>query len=798
MFSNYLKVSLRNLVKYKVYSAINIVGLALGLTAALLLTIFIMDEFSFDQFHAKSERIYRLIPGVEFPGQGLRQVDLSPGAMAPALAQDYPEIAAYTQLAALGRADITYENNSYYETFLIADNSLFDLFDFEFIFGDRATALFEPGSVLITQETASKYFGFEDPIGKILLSNRGEFAVTGVLANIPENSHLRFNMLFAAPPEMRAQLLDWDNFMLNAYVLLSENGSIDELRAKLPEFVQNRVPEELRDILSLRLQAIEDIHFGSADIENSLSSNMGSLTTIYTLSGIAFFILFIACINYINLATARSVNRANEIAMRKVVGAQRKQLILQFLGESVLLTLLAFLLALTATQVLLPIFNGFTGKALSFSSIFQPSIAYVIITIGLFVGIAAGTYPALYLANINTLGGLKGTQQASKTSVILRKSLVTTQFCLSVALLIATITAIHQMDYIRNKPLGFDRDSLVVIDINSGFSRSGYQSIKNEFLSLPNVVSVSVSTRVPGEWKNLVELNMRLPGQDVTQAQRSTFVGIDEDFLETFGIELRFGRNFLGNQSEVNDVIVNERLLESMGWQPQQAIGQAMIFSSENLEDYSARVIGVVRDFHFRSLHEEIGPLILGHSHTPIQSIDYFTAKILGVDVAGTLRDLQEAQARYDADTPFEYHFLDEQIDNFYRTDELTTTLFSIAAAIAVFIACLGLYGLSAFAIEQRSKEIGIRKVLGASVTQILGLLSVDFIKLVIVANLISWPVVYYFLGLWLDTFAYHDALRATSFALVAIFLLGATLITVSGHTIRVAMANPIESMRYE
>ena len=798
MYYNYLKVAVRNLAKYKIYSAINILGLALGLTAALLLTIFVVDEFTFDRFNTKSDRIYRLVSAIEFPGQAVRQLDVTPPAMAPTLSRDYPEVEAYTQIASAGRADIAYQNNAYYENFVFADNSLFDLFDFEFVSGDRETSLLNPGSVVLTQETAGKYFGTADPMGKLLQSNRGEFLVTGVLADIPKNSHLQFTMLFATPSEMRGNLSDWDNFQTNSYVLLSNSESIELLRDKLPEFIQSRAPEELQEMLSLRLQILEEIHFGSADIENSVSPNMGSLSTIYTLAGIAFFILFIACINYINLATARSANRSGEIAMRKVVGAERRQLVFQFLSESVLLTLFAFVLALAATQLLLPIFNGFTGKELTFENIFQPMIAFPIIAIGLFVGIGAGTYPALFLASVNTLNGLKGKQQASRSSVLLRKSLVTTQFCLSVALLIATLTAIKQMDYISSKPLGFDRESVVVVDINSGNSRNGYQAIKNEFLAHPNVSSVSVSSRVPGEWKDLVELNMRVPGQDIALAQRSTFIGIDEDFLQTFGLELQTGRNFLGAESEANDVIVNQRLLELMDWDSAEAIGQAMVFSSEDIEDLRVTIVGVVADFHFRSLHEEIGPLILGNFQAPIQNIDYFSAKISTVEVAETLRHLQDAQARYDADTPFEYHFLDEQIDNFYRNDELTTTLFSIAAGIAMLIACLGLYGLSALSTEQRSKEIGIRKVLGATVRQILALLSLEYVKLVVLANVIAWPVVYYLLSRWLDTFAYHDGLSAISFALAAIFLLGATLLTVSGHAIRVALANPIDSMRYE
>lgn len=798
MYGNYLKIALRNLSKYKVYSSINILGLMLGLTAGLLLTIYIVDEFTFDRFHEKSDRIYRLIPSIEFPGQPVQYIDVAPGALMPTLAQDFAEIESYAQLAVLGRADITYENNAFYESFLIADANLFDIFDFNFQQGDKISSFANPNSVVMTEDAASKYFGSEDPMGKTLQSNRGEFIVSGVLENIPTNSHLQFNLIFSMPGGFQEQAQNWDNFGISSYFLLNENSSIEQLESKFAEFIQDKVPTEISEIMGLTVQPLEEIHFDSAEIQNSLSDNMGSINTIYTLTGIVFFILFIACINYINLATARSVNRSNEIGLRKVVGAEKKQLILQFLTESILLTGLAFVLAIAATQMLLPWFNGFTGKSLSFANILQPSIAYSILAVGLLVGIGAGTYPAFYLANIKTIGVLKGKQAASKASLLLRRSLVVTQFCLSVVLLVATLIAIQQMNFIRNKPLGFEAESVVVVDINSGFSRNGYEAIKNEFLSSPNVHSVSVSTRVPGEWKDMIELGARLPGQDSTQSLRSTFIGADSDFLETFSIELLSGRNFLPGQSDLNNVLINQSMARRMNWDENQSLGKSVLLSDNETEYYSATVTGVIPDFHFRSLHEEIGPLIIGHSHTEIQSIDYFSARISSADVSETLQHLQASQAIHDADTPFEYHFLDEEIKNFYETDELTTSLFSIAAAIAVFIATLGLYGLSAFATEQRTKEIGIRKVLGATVAQLLRLLSLDFIKLVIIANVIAWPAVYYLMTIWLDGFAYHEGIGLTNFVLAAMFLVLITLITVSAHTTRLALENPIKSIRYE
>lgn len=796
MFSNYFKIALRNLAKYKVYSLINVLGLAIGLAASLLLTVYIVDEITFDQFHEKSDRIYRLIPRIEVPGQAVRRVDESPGALSFAVSQNFPEIEAMARITPLGRADITYENNAYYEAFLTADASLFDVFDFPFIQGDSESALSRPSSVIVTEETARKYFGDENPIGKTLTSVRGDYRVTGVLKDIPSNSHLQFGMLFSTPTELRDLQNSWDELFSFAYFLLTEDASAVDLESKIANYTAEGTPDQIRQVLTPELQALEDIHFGSGDIENSLSLNPGSFDTILVLTGIVFFILFIACINYVNLATARSVSRAKEIGLRKVVGAGRRQLIIQFLAESILLTCLAFLIALVFAQLLLPFFSEFTGKVLELNTVLNLSQGYLIFIAIILIGIGAGTYPAFYLANIGLTGSLKGKNAANSSSLSLRKGLVVIQFCLSIILLIATLVSRQQIDYISSKTLGFDSESLIVVDINSGSSRENYAVIKNLFLNNPNVSSVSVSSRVPGEWKNLQQVDTRRPSEDDTSNQRVTFIGGDSDFLETFAIELLAGRNMLPTESTTSNLIVNEALATSFGWGQQEAIGQQIVLSDG--QETIATVVGVVSDFHFRSLHEEIGPLIIANSHTAVQSIDYFTAKINSVDIAGTIQHLRQAQAQFDPETPFEYHFLDEQIASFYESDRLTASLFQIAAILAVFIACLGLYGLSAIATEQRTKEIGIRKVLGASVTQLVTLLTFDFVKLVVLANLIAWPVVYYLMNIWLRTFAYHSDIDLVSFILAGLYLIIAALITVGGYTMQVAKQNPAKSIRYE
>ncbi len=796
MFANYLKSALRNLSRYKTYSAINIFGLAFGLTAVLLLSLHVFDEFTFDRYHSKSDNIYRLLLDFTQPGQATQTVDSVTGALAPAMAAQLVEVEAYAQLFALGRADVTYQQNEFYEPFLAADPRLFEMFDFEFIQGDPVSSLAGPDSVVITEDAAARFFGNEDPMGKVLESLRGNFQVTAVVADFPPNSHLQFDVFFSAPGFFAEKATEWDDFDAVSYLLLNPNTDLEALEARIAELVQANVPAPFNDMMSIRLQALTDIHFGSAGIQSNVSGNSGQVNTVLTLAAIAFFILFIACINYINLATARAMSRAGEIGVRKVIGAQRRQLLLQFLSESIILTLIAFAVALFATWLLLPLFNGFTGKSLSLGSMLAPSLSSSIVLFAIVVGIAAGAYPAVYLANTRILAALQGKEKASRASLNLRKGLVVAQFCLSVILLVATFVAIRQMDFISARSLGFDPENIVVMDINSGASRGNFQAIKNELLSSPGVESVSVTSRVPGEWKNIVQLGAVAAGQDASEAIRSSFMGVDQDFFATFGVDLVAGRNYSGAESDANNVIINQQLARMLNWD--DPVGQQLQLVLPQGDIYPLTVIGVAADYHFRSLHEPIGPLVLGAWNNPIQAIDYFSAKISGENMPATLVDLENAQGLYDPDTPFEFHFLEEQIAIFYESDELTTALFGIAAAIAVLIACLGLYGLSTFATLQRSKEIGIRKILGATVAQIITLLSLDFIKLILLANLIAWPVVFYLMNLWLNSFAYHTAMSLVSFLLAALLLVIVTFFTVSGHAFRVAMANPVDSIRYE
>ncbi|NIR49134.1 FtsX-like permease family protein [candidate division KSB1 bacterium] len=638
-------------------------------------------------------------------------------------------------------------------------------------------------------------------MGKTLHSEDREvdFKVTGVLRNLPHHSHLQFSMLFSLATFQGNEgwqrfLSSWDSDYMITYILLDENTNPAELEAKLPAFLakhRGENPEKKREIT---LQPLADIHFRSGNIESDRNASKGEMAYIYIFAAIAAFIVLIACINYMNLATARSINRANEVGLRKVVGAYRLQLVGQFLSESILMTLLSLLLAYVVVQNLLPAFNELTGKELSLQIKASGFLLVALIMLTTLVGLISGSYPAFYLSRIQIVRVLKGKFKAGTGEALFRRGLVVTQFALSIIMIVATIVVFNQMNYVQNKRLGFNEEHLVVVDINSGFARRDFQAIKTEFARNPEVRSVSVSSRVPGEWKTIPEIEVIPEAASESNAHVMHYFGVDEDFLSTFQIKLVDGRNFLETMTtDTSAVLINEAAAEILGWQ--DPLGKQLRVKDV---DFTGRVIGVVKNFHFRSLHEKIGPIVLGHRSNPIDLIDYFTARITGKNIAGTLEHLRTVHEQFDKVTPFEYHFLDQQLANFYETDRTVGQLFGIAAGLAIFIACLGLFGLAAFMAEQRTKEIGVRKVLGASVSQIVLLFSKEFARLVLIALIVASPIAFYFSKQWLQEFAYQTRLGFDTFLLAGVVALAIAWVTVSYQAIKAAVANPVEALRYE
>jgi len=804
MFKNYFKIALRNLKKNPGYSVINIAGLAIGLACCVLILLYVQDELTFDLFHQKADRIYRLVTTQKSPEQGERHFPSVMGPVAPALLAEFPEVIKTVRMRerqGMGRFTVRYGENRFYEgDYLVAESSFFEIFDFKLLQGDPKTALASPFSIVITEAAAKKYFGEENPLGKTLAVERyGDFKVTGLLQDAPRDSHLDFSMLLSfatidANPRWKQYTDSWESDSFITYVLLREKIDVSAFNAKLTALAQKHFNAEQRNAVQLSLQPLHDVHFYSTHMEFDRNSRKGEITYIYIFSAIALFVLLIACINYMNLATARSMKRAREIGMRKVVGARQAQLIGQFLGESILLSCLGLFFAVVGVELALPAFNAFADKnlALDFFSNGWLVVSLFLLVFG--VGIVSGSYPAFYLSQLRPSLVFKGAIKSGGSVSQLRRGLVVAQFALSIIMIVSTIVAYRQINYIRTKNLGFNAEQLVVVDINSGNARRNFVSIKNEMMKIPSVKNVSVSSRVPGEWKNLTQIDVVPEGAATASTHSMYFIGVDAEFLSTFEMNLAAGRN-LSNEmgTDTSAVIINEAAARLLGWN--SPLGMELRVPANN---YRARVAGVVKDFHFQSLHEKIAPLVLGHWNNPIREIDYFTARVAISNLAATVAALQKVHEQFDQVTPFEYNFLDERLNDFYQADLRVGKIFGASAALAIFIACLGLLGLAAFIAEQRTKEIGVRKVLGASAGNIVYLLSKDFTKLVLIATIIASPLAYWALQRWLQNFAYHISLGPGTFLLAGLGALLIALFTISFQALRAALTNPVEALRYE
>lgn len=804
MFSNYCKIALRNLKKNPGYSLINVAGLAIGLACCVLLLLYVQDELTFDAFHKKSERIYRLVTTQKSLEQGERHFPSVMGAVGPALAAEFPEVSKAVRLRerqGLGRFTVRYGENRFYEgDYLVAEASFFEIFDFKLLQGDPKTALALPASLVITEAAAQKYFGDENPVGKTLAVERfGDFKVTGLLQDPPRNSHLDFSMLLSfatleANPRWKQYADSWESDSFITYVLMREKSDAAVFTAKLAALAQNHFNAEQKKSVQLSLQPLRDIHFHSAALEFDRNSHKGEIIYIYIFSAIALLVLLIACINYMNLATARSLKRAREIGIRKVVGARQTQLIGQFLGESLLLSCLGLFCAVVLVELILPAFNAFADKNLQLELFSDGWLLLSLALLVLGVGVVSGSYPAFYLSQLRPALVFKGALKSGGAAARLRRGLVVAQFALSIIMIVSTIGAYRQLHFIRNKNLGFNQEQLLVIDINSGNTRRNFVSIKSEMLKIPSVKNVSVSSRVPGEWKNLTQIEVAPAGAAAASPHAMYFLGVDAEFLSTFEMNLAAGRNLFNEMgTDTAAVLINEAAARLLGGE--SPLGLELRVPAGN---YRAHVVGVVKDFHFQSLHEKIGPLVLGHWRNPIMAIDYFTARVNMQNLPATLAALQKVHEQFDPVTPFEYNFLDERLNDFYQTDIRLGKIFGASATLAIFIACLGLLGLAAFIAEQRTKEIGVRKVLGATAGNIVYLLSKDFTKLVLVATIIASPLAYWALQRWLQNFAYHIALGPGTFLLAGGGALLIALLTISFQAVRAALTNPVEALRYE
>lgn len=802
MFKNYLKIASRNLIKHRGYTFINVSGLALGMACCLLILLFVRHELSYDRYHENSDRTYRVTR--EFFDENntsiLHLTRLS-FPIAAAMEMELPEVERAVRVWTDGGL-VSYEDRHFDEDgFAFADPAFFEVFSLPLLKGDQATVLTEPNTILVSEAMATKYFGPADPIGKTLvLYGQVEMRVDGVFENLPDNTHLDFNFLASHntldgwfSEERRNH---WGSFNGHAtYILLAEGAQASALQAKLPGFLRSHLAAENNSIDFLQLQALTDIHLRSNF--SSDDGTQGSITYVYMFSAIALFVLLIACFNFMNLATARSANRTREVGMRKVLGAYRSQLVNQFLGESTLLALVAMVLAVLLTLAVLPAFNSFTGKALVLFGSVEHTLALgaLMLVLAVSVGVVAGSYPALFLSAFRPAAVLKGATGGSWRSRF-RTVLVVAQFSISVVLLIGMGIVSQQLDFIQNKRLGLQTEQRIVLPMTTEMRRD-FRAVRDQLLTHPNIQSVTASTLVPGG--RLVdhigakaEVNGAL--NDITLSLNP----VDHDFLDVYGMDLAAGRTFSKDlaSDSTQAFVLNETAVQLAGWSSAEAaLGQSFTLEGNSGFRRPGQVIGVVKDFHFESLHEEISPLVMFVMPQRYRSV---TVKVAAANMNETLAFLDERWQTYRPNYPFTSTFLDERFGALYEAEQQLGRMFGYFAGLAVFIACLGLFGLASFITEQRRKEIGVRKVLGASVSSIVAMLSKEFVKLVGIAVILAAPIAYFIMTDWLDSFVYQTTIGPGIFIVAGLAALGIALATVSYQSIRAALADPAQVLHAE
>lgn len=814
MFKNYLKIAFRNLLKYRAYSFINILGLTIGMTCCILILLYVQDELSYDRYNEKANRIYRVTR--EWLNQdGSTSLHLGHVAppIAPLLKNDFPDIIAAVRILGIGRPLINYQDKYFEEDhFFAADPEIFKIFTLPLLKGNPETALQEPNGVVITDEMAQKYFDAEEPMGKVInLDGLTDLKVTGVMTKTPRNSHFHFDFLASmkgleqiwGPDEFES----WGSNNYATYLLLPENYDHKYLLAQFPDFIDRHYGSAIQAATGeppaqkpslrnkLHLQHLTDIHLHS-HLDSEIEAN-GNIIYVYIFSSVAIFILLIACVNFMNLATARSANRAKEVGLRKVVGADRKRLILQFLGETTFLAFISLAFAIFLVELLLPWFGSFVGKALRLSYSNNFLVLAGLLGLALLVGIIAGSYPAFFMSRFQPAAVLKGTRSSSYKSNF-RTALVVSQFAISIILIISMGVVYNQLEYCKTKDLGLNKEHIVVLPASDQMIER-YAGFKSRLLQSPEIVSVSASKRVPSA-RLLDSSGARIINGDSEEPInfRIANVRVDHDFIDTYGIQLAAGRNFSVEHptDSTQAFILNETAVRKIGWaSAQEAIGKPFGYDARRGE-----IIGVVKDFNYESLHQPVAPIVLLISPNSFNQISVRIRAQGQDDVKKTLGFLNSIWQEYRPNFPFTYDFLDVRYERLYQSEHKLGQIFLAFSLLAILIGCLGLFGLASFTAEQRTKEIGIRKVLGASVANLVVLLTREFTILVVFATLVAWPIAYYAMRWWLQDFAYRINLnhQISTFLMAAAVALVIALITVSYQAIKAALTNPVNTLRYE
>lgn len=804
MFRNYIKVALRNLGKNKGYSFINITGLAVGIACCIAILLYVRNELSYDTFNKNADQIYRVHLTGRINNNELNMA-VSPSPLGAAIMHDLPGVAVYTRIRNFGAPVLRYKNKAFSEEkFFNVDSTFFKVFTVEFMEGNPNSALTRPNNVVITESMAKKYFGSEDPMGKILnADHRRNWIITGVIKDFPQNSHFHSDFLGSLTTYEDSRNPFWLSNNYYTYIVLKKGTDSRQFQKLLDQDVKQYIGPQLEKVAGLTLeqlkksgssygyvlQPLNSIHLNS-HLDYEIEAN-SDIDYIYIFSVIAIAILLIACINFINLATARSEKRAKEVGIRKTLGSNRSQLVRQFITESVLMSMLAVIIAIIVIEVFLPGFNDITGKEMSLGIFENIYTLLLLIFLAGIIGIIAGSYPAFYLSSFQPVKVLKSENKGKQKS-FLRSGLVIFQFAVTIVLFIGTFIIYNQLKYMQNKNLGFDKEQVVIIKKTDDIGNQ-IKSFKKELANYPGVINLSNSNAIPG--LQYGDNASRVEGTPNDRYQDLRQIWSDYGFINTYNIKMEKGRFFsIEHPSDTSAVVINEATVKIFGLN--NPIGKILIEPSPH-GDEKYKIIGVTKNFNYESLHQVIRPLVI-HLYNAHGFGKFISVRIKPDDYQGTISYLQNTWKKFAGNQAFDYNFLDRNLAHLYIAEQRTSKIATTFAVLAIFIACLGLLGLAAFITEQRTKEIGIRKVLGASIPSLLFMLSKEFLKWVLIANIIAWPVAYYVMNNWLKDFAYKININLWIFLLSGIIALAIALLTVSSHAIKAAIANPIKSLRYE
>ena len=799
MFKNYLKIAFRNLRKHKGFSFINISGLAIGMACAIFIMLYVDFELRYDNFHENADRIYRIV-NEQTTSNGIRYYAGVTPAMGPAIKDNLPQVENMARVVRSEPKTVRYGIRAYLEEKIVfGDQEIFDIFSIKFIKGDLNNILTRPLTAVITQSIAEKYFSDEDPIGKFLEIDGRKFTVTGIIADSPKNSHFKsgiiqsFSTLTLPDNERPPGFLQWNTgHGAKTYVKLVSNTDLDLFKSQINQLAYQNLKEKLAEYGYTHhyfLQNIKDIHLHShfrGEFETP-----GNAQYLYIISFIGLFILLIACINFTNLSTVRSAKRSSEVGMRKVVGATRKQLIFQIRGESLFISVITLVISIILVGLTMDFFNSILNTNFEIFELLRPKIIIYLLILGIFTGVTSAAYPAFFLSGFKPVIIFKGTFTTGKKGAQARKILVIGQIVLSVILITGTLVIYRQIDYMKNYPLGFDKEQKLIINLpKQDLMTNNYETIKSEFKKHPSIFGVTASSSVPG--RRTFFWRLWPTGMRDQKSQLLCFINADYDFIDIYDMEIIAGRSFdrtFGSDLVAPGWIINESAVKAYDWNsPEEAIGKEMM-------DDRTPIIGVVKDFHFKGLQDAIEPLAIS---VWSEHFSCFTLEVSLNNLSETISYVEEVTRQFFPEAIFDYFFLDDDFNRQYHFEEQISVLFSVFTFLGIIIAVLGLFGLTAFITEQRTKEIGIRKVFGASICGLVFNLLKDFGEWVLIANIIAWPIAHYAMNKWLQNFAYRIDMSVWIFILAGLAALVITLLTVSYQSIKAAVANPVESLRYE